>query len=233
MCPAAWEYAQTAECKRMSSVTVLLQLEELKSATERTGAERFVSKTFLKWLTLPEDITGFSTEHLCFVIDGNCSFSQLLRSSVSSLYGKKRRKNVWIDEGDFPTLSRDRKEHHCEQLPIPIALTLLFDSQYCYKRAACLSKRSLEEKLWVVSTIWQISPKEWNAWRWIWWILNRCQNPSICLKGHTYGHSIQAQLSWHCFDWQGKWLTRRVTFLWLKTNQTLTTLTTVGLYHEW
>ncbi|KAK2878517.1 hypothetical protein Q8A67_019308 [Cirrhinus molitorella] len=63
----------------MSSVTVLFQLEELKSATERTGAER--------------------------------------------------------------------KEHHCEQLPIPIALTLLFDSQYCYKRAACLSKRSLEEKL--------------------------------------------------------------------------------------
>lgn len=110
-------------------------------------------------------------------------------------YMEKKKKKCMNRRGRFSHTSRDRKEHHCEQLPIPIALTLLFDSRYCYKRAACLSKRSLEEKLWVVSTIWQISPKEWNVWRWIWWILNQCQNPSICLKGHIFWTTVY-KLNW-------------------------------------
>lgn len=146
--------SNSTECKRMSSVTVLFQLEELKSATERTGAERFVSKTLPKMINPSR--RHYRVQHRALVL---CHWWQLFFFSVVAFISlliiwKKRRKNVWIDEGDFPTLSRARKLLHCEQLPIPIALTLLFDSQYCYKRAACLSKRSLEEKLWVLSTIW-------------------------------------------------------------------------------
>lgn len=169
----------------MSSVTVLFPLQELKSATERTGAERFVSKTLPKMINPSR--RHYRVQHRALVL---CHWWQLFFFSVVAFISlliiwKKRRKNVWIDEGDFPTLSQDRKEHHCEQLPIPIALTLLFDSRYCYKRAVCLSKRSLEEKLGSGERRLTISPKEWNAWRWIWWILNQCQNPSMCLRGQS------------------------------------------------
>lgn len=112
-------------------------------------------------------------------------------------YMEKRRKNVWIDQGDFPTLSRDRKEHHCEQLPIPIALTPLFDSQYCYKRTGCLSKTLSGRKTASSEQNLTISPKVWNDGYW---------------TNVTFSVWFT---SWCCFDWQVKWFIGTVLFLWL------------------
>lgn len=66
-----------------------------------------------------------SREHY-WVLSG-CAFSLpvivlflLLPSSVSLLIIWKEGKNVWIEEGDFPTVTQLRKIRHCGQVPIPM-----------------------------------------------------------------------------------------------------------------
>lgn len=123
----------------MSSATVPFVMKELNYTPERTRAERLVSEPFLKWLTCPENILDFNTES--FVVDGNCSFfSLLLRSSVFPRYIKSRRKDVWIEKGEFPTAFQHKKIHYCGQPSFPNSILHLLVSSSYYKWQTTFSK---------------------------------------------------------------------------------------------
>lgn len=73
---------------------------------------------------LPKMINPY-TEHYWAV--SGCAFSSplivlflLLPSSVSLPIIWKEEKNVWMEEGDFPTVTQLGKIRHCRQVPIPV-----------------------------------------------------------------------------------------------------------------
>lgn len=86
--------------------------------------QRWIKLKRLVFRPLPKMINPYR-EHY-WALSG-CAFSLpvivlflLLPSSVSLPIIWKEEKNVWIEEGDFPTVTQLRKIRHCRQVPIPM-----------------------------------------------------------------------------------------------------------------
>lgn len=91
---------------------------------KKISPQRWIKLKRLVFRPLPKMINP-SREHY-WALSG-CAFSLpvivlflLLPSSVSLLIIWKEGKNVWIEEGDFPTVTQLRKIRHCRQVPIPM-----------------------------------------------------------------------------------------------------------------
>ena len=90
-----------------------------------------------------------------WVLSG-CAFSLpvivlflLLPSSVSLLIIWKEGKNVWIEEGDFPTVTQLTKIRHCGQVPIPMP--------------CCTVRRGLRDNVLIIEWPFFLLVEKW--WR--------------------------------------------------------------------
>lgn len=91
---------------------------------KKISPQRWIKLKRLVFRPLPKMINP-CREHY-WALSG-CAFSLpvivlflLFPSSVSLLIIWKEGKNVWIEEGDFPTVTQLRKIRHCRQVPIPM-----------------------------------------------------------------------------------------------------------------
>lgn len=110
-------------CQAMSSVTVPFLCWGWDEG-RGLSPKRWIKLRRLVFRPLPKMINPYR-EHY-WALSG-CAFSLpvivlflLLPSSVSLPITWKEEKNVWIEEGDFPTVTQLRKIHHCRQVPIPV-----------------------------------------------------------------------------------------------------------------
>lgn len=117
---AVWEHSAMAQHVKPCQV---LQFPSCFRG-KKISPQRWIKLKRLVFRPLPKMINP-SREYY-WVLSG-CAFSLpvivlflLLPSSVSLLIIWKEGKNVWIEEGNFPTVTQHRKIRHCGQVPIPM-----------------------------------------------------------------------------------------------------------------
>lgn len=116
---AVWEHSAIAQHVKPCQV-----LQFLPVLGGEISPQRWIKVKRLVFRPLPKMINP-PKEHY-WVLSG-CAFSLpvivlflLFPSSVSLLIIWKEGENVWIEEGDFPTVTQHKKIRHCNQVPIPM-----------------------------------------------------------------------------------------------------------------
>lgn len=118
---AVWEHSAMAQHVKPCQV---LQFPSCFDRRVGDITQRWIKIKRLVFRPLPKMINPCRKHY--WVLSG-CAFSLpvivlflLLPSSDSLLIIWKEGKNVWIEEGDFPTVTQHRKIRHCGQVPIPV-----------------------------------------------------------------------------------------------------------------
>lgn len=119
---AVWEHLATAQHVKPCQVLHFFSCFEVKKyhpANELTKKGLIVRP--LPEMINPSKRALLSFECMCCAVSLPVIVLFLLfPSSVSLPFIWKEGKNVWIEEGDFPTVTQLREIHYCGQVPIPL-----------------------------------------------------------------------------------------------------------------